>query len=360
MPKRERSRTPEVHWESLPLPKTEVRTQRTRERAKDREKPAVDDRPAGKPQATQEEKLDPKAAGALEREAWQRLVVRLAALRGDREVEAFLAQQHPELQRIAERCGAGRTAVVSLARARDESRSWFERGLKGSNRHGPAARAALAESALRRLKERAEAILAKCIDEPQYPAEALEAGRSEEEGPLICSLLSKELDGSSYEGLWISHDAPGVYLLHSLEDGEDKMLLGGIRVQMKVVDGKLQVDGYFDDDNGGVLRKAKAPLGVFLTVYFEGGTLREATVVWEARAESSARRAQESSSAVGSGRRGAADEKEAEKRRRMLKMQEGLPPLPPGWEIRESRSKKGVYYYANEAKGLSQLERPQA
>lgn len=32
--------------------------------------------------------------------------------------------------------------------------------------------------------------------------------------------------------------------------------------------------------------------------------------------------------------------------------------LPPGWEKRESRTKKGVYYYAHVAKGLSQMERP--
>ncbi|CAK9059405.1 Protein MEI2-like 4 (OML4) (MEI2-like protein 4) [Durusdinium trenchii] len=65
--------------------------------------------------------------------------------------------------------------------------------------------------------------------------EALTQGTSEE-GPLVCSLLAKELEGTRFEHHWISQDGKGQYRL-----GED-----GMKVAVQVLDGKLLIHGYFE------------------------------------------------------------------------------------------------------------------
>merc|ERR1712048_1029770 len=44
-------------------------------------------------------------------------------------------------------------------------------------------------------------------------AEVLEEGDPVKEGPLVCALFGKELEGTQYEGLWISREKKGIYLL---------------------------------------------------------------------------------------------------------------------------------------------------
>merc|ERR1712032_1355050 len=103
----------------------------------------------------------------------------------------------------------------------------------------------------------------------------------------ICTLLAKELEGSRYEGLWISQEGPGVYLLGDDHEGaglpahdqDGASIEPRIRVAVKVINGQLVVAGYFED---GALRPARAPIGPFLLVWFEGiGSLREATSRWK-------------------------------------------------------------------------------
>jgi len=57
---------------------------------------------------------------------------------------------------------------------------------------------------------------------------------------------------------------------------------------------------------------------------------------------------------------GEEDEGKGQQQRQQESLKALAASLPPGWELRESRSKKGVYYYANPALGLSQNERPKA
>merc|ERR1719162_2560792 len=107
---------------------------------------------------------------------------------------------------------------MSLEKAREVAKRWFERGLRGSNRHGPAQRALLCDQLEKTLKSHAGVLCAGAADVNRV-AEALERGSRGEEGPLVCSLLSRELIGSRYEGLWISREGPGLYLLGDEHDG---------------------------------------------------------------------------------------------------------------------------------------------
>merc|ERR1712129_630148 len=93
---------------------------------------------------------------------------------------------------------------------------------------------------------------------------------------------------------------------------------------------------------------ARVPIGPFLTVYFEGMPLKEALAHWK----------------NGTVRNGGLQPEEVAQQVVQVVPAAPIgnvaqePPLPLGWEKRESRSKKGVFYYANPSKGLSQMERP--
>merc|ERR1719231_1790050 len=106
-----------------------------------------------------------------------------------------------------------------------------------------------------------------------------------------------------------------------------------------MVDGKLIIDGFFHKGED-EMNPVKCQIGPFLTVYFEGLSLKEALAKWK---ESLERRAKVAA-AGGTARFLSATNSQIKT------------PLPPGWEKRESRSKKGVFYYVNEAKGLTQFE----
>merc|ERR1711879_1029090 len=70
-----------------------------------------------------------------------------------------------------------------------------------------------------------------------------------EEGPLVCNMFAKELEGTRFEGIWISREAPGVYKLVDT------------RAAVQVLDGKLIVHGYFE---GELLHPVRVPIAAFL------------------------------------------------------------------------------------------------
>lgn len=290
-------------------------------------------------------------------------------LRGDPKVEALLVERHPELVFVAESCGAGGKPSTTLEKAREAARGWFERGLKGSNKHGGAQRTVLCNQLLKTLKAHSAWLVAvEGATEPVRLERLLERGPAQEEGPLICSLLSQELEGSRYEGLWISRQGPGQYFLGDDHEGsglprvdqDGARIYPRVRVMVKVNNSRLEIDGFFHEGDEKQLNPARVPIGPFLTVYFEGVSLKEALLRWkggpprnggsQAAAGSRVVAAPVGGSAAGGSAAGGNSSN--------LRALESK--LPPGWELRESRSKKGVYYYANPSKGLSQMVRPTA
>lgn len=359
MPKRrrERSKTPEVQWETLPdeAPAAPVAIIRSRQSAAKQQDP-----PAAPRELEPLPKIDHAAAKALERDNWRALVGRLAALRKDPVVEALLKEKHKEIQHIPDMCGARGEKTLTLDQARESVKGWFERGLKGSNRQGPAERANLCKICLESLEARAKEL---CNSGSNRVAEAMERGKPEEEGPLVCSMLSKELQGSSYEGLWISFLSPGHYLLGDDHEGnglpphdqDGAKIPAPVKVVVRVTNGRLRVEGFYHPGED-TPNRAKVNIGPFLSVYFEGMTLKDAMARWKGAM------GQEALAAGGSGveathsNRSKSPSESSNGKHDALKALSAQ--LPPGWEIRESRSKKGVYYYANPSKGVSQLERP--
>lgn len=369
--KQERSVTPEVQWEALPAqPVCPIGGRTTssddgpsRKRSKTADNQAAEDK--SEPDIGFESEQSRGALRQSESAAWRSLVVRLAGLRGNPETEALLNEKYKELKVIADRCGAGGESQVTLNQAKESVRGWFDRCLRGSNRQGPAERASICTRVNNTLKEHAHSLRRGA--ESSRLSDVLRRGRPEEEGPVICSVLSKELEGSRYEGLWISKESHGIYILGDNHDGsglpsEDDIgakICPRIRVVVKMSQQQLVIDGFFHEGED-VMIPAKVPIGPFLSVYFEGVPLREAVSRWKNGqhlppshhfpSQSSALKAPMMAApmVVSSRQDDIPDET-------VSILSKGL---PEGWEIRESRSKKGVYYYANQAKGLSQLERP--
>eukprot|EP00440_Ansanella_granifera_P011511 gb/GFBE01012497.1/.p1 GENE.gb/GFBE01012497.1/~~gb/GFBE01012497.1/.p1 ORF type:complete len:373 (+),score=53.27 gb/GFBE01012497.1/:1-1119(+) len=368
--KRDRSRTPEVPWELLPSgnniavaaieggvpPAQTKRPPRAVAEAtaatKEKERLA-----AAKNGASEAELA---VATADERDSWRRLVILLAQLRGDRKVEEMLKEKHPELLPIAEKCGATSKASTSLQGAKDFARDWFARGLKGSNQHGPAARAKLCKQLIATLQEEAKGIIDGVS--PSRIADVLQRGRAEDEGPLICSLMARDLKGSRYEGLWISRKGPaGHYFLGDEHEGADlpstdkdgDPIHPRVHAVVKVINEQVVISGFFLDPEDDTMSPAKVPIGPFLSVYFEGMTVREASNAWKNGPPPIPVRAKPQAK-VSTGA-GAATTSHVDANLKAL--QAGL---PPGWEVRESRSKKGVYFFAHPASGRSQMERPKA
>lgn len=307
--------------------------------------------------------------GPSEREAWRTLVMRLGALRGDPQIEQLLAEKNPELSRVAEDVGATGSAVRSIEQQREATKGWFERGLRGSNRHGPAQRADLCIRLADILKARAAAILSELPAGTAIDAatRALRRGKADEEGPLLCAIMAKELEGSRYEGIWISREGPGRYILGDEDpvsglpdkDSDGANIDRVIRVAVRAAEGKLIIDGFFHKGEED-MNPVKCQVGPFLTVYFESLSLKEACSKWNDFLERRAKvlragQGWQPSIRVAAATTSAALSNQDQQKESLKALAASL---PPGWELRESRSKKGQYYYANPAKGLSQHERP--
>jgi len=229
--------------------------------------------------------------------------------------------------------------------------------LRGSNQHGPQARTKLLKQLAAALQERAAAVIDGVT--PVRMAHVLERGRADDEGPLICSLMARDLRGSRYEGLWISRKGPaGHYYLGDEHEGADlpdtdkdgDPIHPRVHAVVKVINDQLVISGFFLDPEDDTMSPAKVPIGPFLSVYFEGMTVREASNAWKNGPPMRPVRSQAKPVARVSAAAANADAS-------LRALQAGL---PPGWEVRESRSKKGVYFFAHPATGRSQMERPRA
>jgi len=357
--KRDRSKTPEVPWELLPNGNSiGLREGHSRSRSHDRGANGKNggDRRTAQPAVQPDPALLAAQAAEAERDAWRRLVILLAQLKGDRKVEQLLKEKHPELLQVADRCGASSKASTTLPAAKDAAREWFSRGLRGSNQHGPAARAKLCKQLMLQLLERASQLCSGVSG--SFVGEVLDRGRPTEEGPLICSLMARELRGSRYEGLWISRKGPsGHYYLGDEHEGanlpntdkDGDPIHPRVHAVVKVINEQLVISGFFLDPEDDTMSPAKVPIGPFLSVYFEGMSVREASNAWK----------------NGPPKRppAALRPMSVPQKQGVLtdpKLQELQAGLPPGWEVRESRTKKGMYFFAHPATGRSQMERPKA
>jgi len=267
--------------------------------------------------------------------AWDRLMVKLTALRGDPEVETLLAEKHQELVSCAVPLDLSTRAVpagpdgATEAEARE---NWFRRKLRGQSADAKERRrlCKMLAKALRKYAAKYEDIGETAVS----ACEALKEGGASE-GPWICHKLAAGLAGTRFEGLRMAKEKPGVYQLG------DKLL---VAVQADLEGGELLIHGYFDDKR--VLHPVRSPVLTFLeehgakppsdTCDMFGGSGGGAN----ANVNADAKPQDEDDSGGGAN---------SAKRPRAL---------PPGWTKRESRSKKGVYYYVHETKGLSQFERP--
>lgn len=389
MPKRKRdksrSKTPEIPWELLlaegreptaPVPpkKVQSRSSTGKPDAGDAGRGAVHASASSSAPAASagtEPPMDAETARRLERDTWRNLVGKLGALKDDLQIQALLKERHPELMHVAEACGAGSKKPsssgmsafdkakeaaresLSLDKAKVSAQEWFARRLRGSNRQGPAERTKLLQELLTTLKAHSTALLSLAGTPEQSRLEQLlAAGPAHEEGPLICTLLAQDLQGSRYENLWISRQAAGLYILGDGHDGSNlpQTDLDGARIHprvcvvVKAKAGKLMIDGFYHEGEEDFLNPARVPVGPFLTVYYEGMPLKEALGHWKNGPPTQGKGSIASGQAAQAAAMGGGQE----------------PALPPGWEKRESRSKKGVYYYANPSKGLSTMERPTA
>eukprot|EP00930_Biecheleria_cincta_P084841 TRINITY_DN74274_c0_g1_i1.p1 TRINITY_DN74274_c0_g1~~TRINITY_DN74274_c0_g1_i1.p1 ORF type:complete len:289 (-),score=58.71 TRINITY_DN74274_c0_g1_i1:299-1111(-) len=259
-----------------------------------------------------------------EHEAWKKLLTNLAALKGYPKLEELLSEKHKELLNIVDE------APDELPDENDErAKRWFHRKLK--NKDCGKVRAKLCMKLVGTLRELADELIsstspANAIDRV---TEALTQG-TKDEGPLVCCMLAKDLEGTRFEGHWISQDGKGKYRL-----GED-----GMKVAVQVLDGKLLIHGYFE---GSFLHPVRLPIVAFLAEH-------------SSAAKKGASDDCDLFGSVGRGGRKAADDRSRSPRQ----SKEATAGLPPGWVKKESRSKPGVFYYANEAKGLTQFEKPTA
>jgi len=262
-------------------------------------------------------------------EAWRRLLVTLVALRGDPKLDALLTEKHPELLDLLNASGGPRPTPDDA----EAVQRWFLRKLRG--RGGNSERLSLCDKLAAKVRHRAEGYR---IAELGRIEEALAQNNGAEEGPLVCCALAKQLLGSRFEGIWISREGPGVYRL-----GEEQL-----RVAVQVLDGRLLVHGYFEGD---FLHPVRVAIKPFLAEHGPAA-LRSATDDCDVFGGGGGGSVKEAAAARSRSprRRGAAEdevgEEAAEER------------LPSGWEKKESRSRPGVFYYANEAKGLTQFHKP--
>mmetsp|Transcript_91024 Transcript_91024/g.217159 ORF Transcript_91024/g.217159 Transcript_91024/m.217159 type:complete len:294 (+) Transcript_91024:40-921(+) len=275
-----------------------------------------------------------------EREAWRRLLARVAQMRGNPKVRTLLEEKHAELLDFFND-GDGDVRPPNLPLEDDErAERWFHRKLKTKDRGK--IRAKLCNKLTEQLRDMGYEIIgsdrAAAIERV---SEALTQGTAEE-GPLVCSMLAKELEGTRFDHHWVSQDGKGRYRL-----GED-----GMKVAVQVLDGKLLIHGYFE---GSLVHPVRIPILAFLTEH--GKTS-------EKQPEDDCDLFGQAAPATGEKEGGQIRLRSRSRSPRPSKVQEpsapqsGPLPLPLGWVKKESRSKPGVFYYANEAKGLTQFERP--
>ncbi|CAE7599545.1 unnamed protein product [Symbiodinium natans] len=217
----------------------------------------------------------------------------------------------------------------------ERAQRWFHRKLKSKD--GSKIRAKLCNKLALQLQDMGHELIghdhAAAIERV---SEALTQGTAEE-GPLVCSMLAKELEGTRFDHHWISQDGKGRYRL-----GED-----GMKVAVQILDGKLLIHGYFE---GSLVHPVRIPILAFLTEHGRTSQKQpedDCDLFGQAAAAAAAKEEQVQLTRERS--RSPRPSKEA--------AEEGAS-LPPGWVKKESRSKPGVFYYANEAKGLTQFERP--
>lgn len=255
------------------------------------------------------------------REAWRTLFRTLVSLRGDPKIDSIIVEKHAELKEMLSAKGGPRPTPVET----DEVQRWFVRKLKAKSTNCED-RVTLCRKLMEKVKKGGTAWR---LSETSRIEEALRE-RLPDEGPLICGALQKELEGSRFEDLWICREGPGVYRL-----GEEEM-----RVAVQVLDGKLLIHGYFE---GELLHPVRVAIQPFLQ---EHGPkeLRSAT---DADCD-----------LFGGGGGDAAQRAGRSRSPRRSGVEDSDSSLPPGWVRKASRSKPGVFYYANEAKSLTQFERP--
>lgn len=250
--------------------------------------------------------------------AWRKLFVQLAALRGDTKAESWLARKHEELLTIFNSEVHEETEEV-----RETVEKWFRRKLKHhADRFSE--RKEVCERLAKKLKS--HGLAWQGADSVERVEEAL-IQNNPEEGPLVCALFAKELEGTRFEGVWMSREGPGVYRL------------GGVKTAVQVLDGRLIVHGYFEGD---LLHPVRVPIQTFLAEH----------------GPASMRSATDGGLDLFGGTGGSNEASVRSERSRSPAKVKKL--LPPGWEKRESRSRPGVFYYVHEAKGLTQFERPEA
>lgn len=255
-----------------------------------------------------------------DRTAWEKLFATLAYLRGDPKLESLLIEKHLELHELI--CGPA--LPKRLTADSPELLKWFERKLK-KKKDLPQVRASLCAKLMEKVRHRTAGWR---MAETARIEEALRENHAEE-GPLVCCALAKELEGTRFDGLWICREGPGMYRL-----GDERL-----KVAVQVLDGRLLVHGYFEGD---LLHPVRVAIAPFLAEHgpkdLRSATDADCDLFGGAGAAPAAGGRQRSRSP----RRGGVSEET----------------LPPGWARKESRSKPGVFYYANEAKGLTQFERP--
>jgi len=250
------------------------------------------------------------------------LLARLAQLRGLEKVQKVLEEKHVELLEFFHDSDL-RPPKLPLE---DDERAekWFQRKLKSKDRGK--IRAKLCNKLAEQLKLMGDELVSDKTAALERVNDALTQGTSEE-GPLVCSLLVKELEGTRFENYWISQDGKGQYRL-----GED-----GMKVAVQVLDGKLIIHGYFE---GSLVHPVRVPIVTFLAEHGKSSQ-------FEASDDC------DLFGATGGAKEVAKDRSRSPKTKADERHQ-----LPPGWVKKESRSKPGVFYYANEAKGLTQFEHP--
>ncbi|CAK0858943.1 unnamed protein product [Prorocentrum cordatum] len=256
--------------------------------------------------------------------AWERAMVKMVALRGDPDAEAFILQKHPEIASCAVPLdmATGTPMVASDGTTAAEAReNWFKKRLRNKC-FDHRERRKLCKQLLKALLRYAEKYEAP-KDGAVSAFEALKDGGAQE-GPVVCHRLHAGIAGSKFEGLRIAREKPGIYQLGP------KLR---VAVQAELEGDRLLVHGYFDGD---VLHPVRTPVLPFLE---EHGAAPAADAGCDLFGGGAAAPGGDDAAAAG-----------AEKRRREL---------PPGWAKKESRSKPGVFYYVNEAKGLSQFNRPE-
>mmetsp|Transcript_81866 Transcript_81866/g.228088 ORF Transcript_81866/g.228088 Transcript_81866/m.228088 type:complete len:268 (-) Transcript_81866:95-898(-) len=255
-------------------------------------------------------------------DAWEQLMVKMVALRGDPDFEAFLTEKHPELATCAVpldvSTGKPQSAPDGTTAAESRS-SWFARKLKGDK--GQKEKRHLIKGVAKSIRHFSEKYETP-RDEGVSACEALKNGGAQE-GPVICHKLAMGLVGTSFVGLRIAREGTGIYQLGN------KPLR--VAVQADLEGGELLVHGYFDGD---VLHPVRVPVRAFLEEHGGAAPVDQGDMFGGNSTE-------EASKGDGGDRKRARE-------------------LPPGWVKRESRSKPGVFYYLNEEKNLSQFEPPEA